>query len=1240
MDKNSTSAKRIDKPAPSSFRVRTETLSQGDLLIAAGKHWPLSSISFRIGRKEMRPRRLLQGTFWNQFVVPDAQGNFLVEFITSDLEPGKYVLEAFTKDEKLLLKERVIIQKRPVPGEGVRRETINKYSIRHEAYFNNRINPAKGLTRGIIQAARKSWNEIHGNYPKDKGGVSAFSLPVKGGCNWTPMGPAPLAFGPEIVFTNHSGRALVVVVHPLNPSTLLMGTASGGIWKSMDDGLTWVPKTDDKYSLSVAALTFDPINPDTVYAGTGEYVPGTTGGYHGNGLLKSVDAGETWIEIGVNTFTMAEISRICVDPADAQKVYVSASNGIWESTNGGNSWTQLAPDPCTDLVLSRDPANPGAKLTAGFSDLGIYSSFNFGMGWPEFTPLVSPNLPPSAPTNSRRITFGVCASLPQHIYACFTESGAGNLLASVAHSSDYGKSWQDCALPAGYKYQAVSNMCVLPHPKDPEIVYVGVVHLFKSVNGGKDWTNLTDITFPRIHVDIHGLAYGPVDHNKVYVASDGGLFFSPDLGSTWFGRNQDISNMQLYDFNQHPQYEAIMTAGSLDNGGFHYSGAPIWYRSWATKLGHTNMEGDVDITAIDPFNPYFHYYGISYFPFLQRSADGGRTFPLEIQKPFTTPSTTPFYHDPRSAGVIFIGGDVLMRCTGHGDSTDSIASGFKGLIRSIAFHPTDVLVQYFGTGSGAIYRVQGPASGDWNPSTVTTSEITYTGLPESSVSSLAVDPSGNIWVTFSSLEGKGDEFSNPHVFYLESGSDTWQERSNGLAISNPVNTIVIDPQDAAKVYCGGDRGVYAWNSITNSWKPFDQGLPNAGIQSLKIHGPSRKLRAGTYGRGVWERHLDPGKCSDHYLYMRTHIADAGSEPAADGVAHPYLQGHLCWHWQSPDIIVDGASQTTNAAKTVMEVYDKIVHHGGVRGSNKVYILVHNKGPFKVTNVRVRVFWTMASGGLPAFSDGILSDTFEWNPDSPTDWNPIGAAFEIPEVEPGTSRLAVWPKFVIPSDAPAHVCLIAFVTSTEDPLEFNGITNPDELVVQNRKVALKNLNLDGVPFPENQPQKKGLKTTPKFASLNLEAKSVMALGFSAPRFMRMNGLEIKGTLYQPTVYTANLPDDAVIIFAADKQNRSKLQLDEQSATEAEKAALAMVKRHKAQFNGLDEFDLTNLVLREAKFQSQVKFGVVKLDKAQPMDIAVWIWSEKWDADEDYYFDILQQQGLNNKGGFSVTLKGAK
>lgn len=1216
--------------------VLAPSVTHHSTFLLAGEGWPLDGLELRANGEPLWPSRVLEGSLWNGLLVPNADGEFLVECQTATHEPGLLTLVAEQPGGPAADAEVEIVE-RPDPGPEVPRHLYSKPDLRAEAFIGRRLRDGESWLPGQREVFEPDWEEIHRDQTVvGEDGIPFFTAPVRGGCNWVPLGPAPFTNGKGSRSLDESGRIRSVAIDPQTPDRLYVGTASGGLWKSTDGGHSWAPKTDDKFSLAIGALAIDPTNPRIVYAGTGEFIPGTNIGYYGQGLLKSTNHGETWSPLGTTQFDLAEIARIVIDPANTANLYVAASNGVWHGTAGGSTWTRLTATPATDVVLVRDPSKPGVdQLIVGLQNAAglAVATRTSGGAWSTFRATTSPAFPNST---SRRTILGVCRDKPQHLYAAFADL-QGQQLAAIAKSADHGATWTACSLPSGGRnYQANYNLSILPHPTKPDTVILTLVEPWRSTNGGQTWTNVQ--YGPRgtgVHVDDHAVAYHPTTHDSIFLATDGGLFFSADLGNNWQARNLDLATLQLYDFGQHPQYEGILVAGAQDNGGFHHSGAPIWKYHWVRPgETHNSMDGDGVMAQIDPFDGYVHYYGAN-SQNMYRSDDAGRFFGTHWKAWPGTEWWRPFFPDPRVAGVLYSGGSTLRRSPDRGNTWTEITGALGGSVRAVGFRAGSPRTVVVGTTAGKVFRVTGPSTGAWNTTNVRTDDITLTGLPAGQeISSLAVDPAGNVWATTSSLmkTEAPNEFTTDHVHRLDAGATAWVSKSTGLARANPVNTILIDPRSADRVFCGADRGAFSWDAQTQTWKPWDQGLPNAPVIKLMVHAPSRKVRAATYGRGLWERSLDDVGCSDHFLYLRDHIADAGHSPTANGVPHPYVRGQRCWHWQSEDILVDPAPfQTPNLVTSPTELAARVVHRGGQRGANHIYVTVHNKGPFAVTRVKVRAFFGPASAGLPAFPSGLLGNPFGWTsgPGVQSDWTPVGAAFDIPRLEAGTTRLAAW-NFVIPSSAPSHSCLLAFVTSAEDPFSPGSVTSPDALVIDNRKVTLKNLDLGANPGGGGGGGGGGVGGQPRMP------------GFTTLREIRMHAGHGEVIPMQPAI-GGRLPPEAVAVVALHRDSPVDfLRYDfprSPPMDEAEEIFRSHADELAAAVEELQHYDLEHPILAPVQPEELVALGEAFVTDGEPLHLAVWVFSPHWSPEEQYTVDIVQLQDEEPRGGYTVELLGS-
>jgi hypothetical protein len=1158
------------------IEVTPNPVLEGNQIFIRGAGWPDCRIEIHVGDRRLLLDRIVVGVPVGGGVRPNPEGNFLATALTFEIESGDKALMAISdhrRRDTATASLTVLRRRRPMEESGEDRDSGSgddkdggrdgqeeeepkgedlpywrlfdwfKRRFGHIGYIPPGVRETQiASVRTLRSKARYEYglrSDVLTGGGRPVGGfrdVPEPSQPMPGVCNWNPVGTSPLLNGPAAAY---SGRTLALAIPSGSPSTILLGTAGGGIWKSSDAGLTWSAKTDYNRSLAIGAIAIDPVNPMNVIAGTGEYA-GAVGTYYGNGVFRSADGGETWTEHATATFERDEISRIVYDPSDAtsQRVYLSSSIGVYESLDGGSTWSPLRAGAASDLVVLLLPMGGGTvRLIAGFDGSGIWSSERAGGGpWGSWTQLVDPAFPASF----GRIALGQCASDPKTIYAAFS-SGVG--IAGMTKTTNGGTGWSqvipplapsftapstataghdhsvnvpagDLAAAAAHSYTSSSNgspahthtvsltnaqmqtiingtasvlqasnadatghqhtfifdrritrqswynFHITVDPTDPNTVYYGEVQLWKSTGGGP-W-----IALPILHSDQHALAFDPTNPLIVYAVNDGGIYRSDNGGGSWFQRNRDLGTLQYVSVAQHPQYEAVLLGGTQDNGTHRALGHTAW---WLAR------EGDGGFVAIDPTTPtrmYSEYIGSTFYRSDSAGAPGtwdekhaGITGGSEFYAPFTL--------DPSDSNVCYFGGNQLWRSADNADTWAAVTDPLTGNITAIAVHPTDPTTVYVATTNGRVYRVQRTGA-TWALGDVTRTDLTGPSLPAGVyLSDLAVDPTGNIWVTVSSVlwsETTG-EFTNDHVFRRGAGGTTWDSRSSGLAQANPVNTIAIDPMDSNVLFCGADVGVFRTDNAGMLWVPWDEGLPNVPVFDLALHNSRRLLRAATHGRSVWERPIQAAPCPMVDLYLRDNIVDTGRVlPSPDNLPHPFVPTTFVHHWQSPDIKVDAeegsptAYQTAAVIDNYVDFEAAIQHRTGRRNrTNRFYVQVHNRGVAKATNVQVRGFFADAHLGLPNLPADFWTGgrPFVGTPSS-TDWTPVGQTRTFPVLEAGEPGIAEW-DFSIPAAANQHSCLLVVATCTEDSLSAAGLFGVDSLVRERKQVALKNLNVqDYVP----------------------------------------------------------------------------------------------------------------------------------------------------------------------------------
>ncbi len=705
----------------------------------------------------------------------------------------------------------------PSTGRAQEREVGDSPRLRWEFFYQKRAFPFARIPAGALARAQLQAASM-------RAFLQAAPPPISG-TQWRSIGPEGIPISQGSI-----GRLTAIAVHPTDRNTIYIGGAQGGVWKTTNGGASWTPLTDRECSLAMGALAIDPVNPQIVYAGTGEqHFSGDS--YYGCGVLRSTDGGTSWTQLGGAIFQTAsggaKISRLVIDPRTAGTVattqlLVASDFGLYRSQNGGASFTQVLSGTATDLVMH--PTGPDT-LYAAVRGVGIYKSVDGGASW-----LAANN---GFSTSIRRINLAIAPSVPTTVYAS-VENASGGDLAGIWRTVDAAASWSKLAATgASCGTQCWYDQIIAVPADDANTVYFGGVSLYKSTDGGASFANILS----GIHVDQHHIAFDPVDPLTVYVGNDGGVFRSTNGGSSWTSLNTNLVLTQFYEgISLHPFDPSQAMGGTQDNGTVAWAFDPVW----SAVLG-----GDGGYTAIDAQNPATRYAetqwqansgysgprrsdGVGYFLKLNgiNSADRAQFIP-------------PLVMDPADSRTLYFGTYRVYRTTDRADTWTPISGDLTGggSISAIAPAAANPAVLYVGTSDG---RVWSTANGgqDWSQRTLPMASSRY-------VQDIAVDPRDpqTAWVTVSG-------FLTAHVFRTTDGGVTFQNRSGNLPDA-PVNAVVPDPTSRAVVLVGTDLGVFASGDSGGTWTPLTDGLPNVAVYDLAYNANTGVLLAGTHGRGMF-----------------------------------------------------------------------------------------------------------------------------------------------------------------------------------------------------------------------------------------------------------------------------------------------------------------------------------------------------------------------------------------------------
>ena len=646
--------------------------------------------------------------------------------------------------------------------------------------------------------------------------------------NWLPLGPTSwnsIGWNPGI------GRINAITVDPNNGSVIYVGAPSGGCWKSTNSGASWTPLTDDLTSLGVSGIAIDPNNSNVVYLATGD---GDGNDTYSLGVLKSIDGGQTFNNTGLNWSTSQSrvMRKIIIDPTNSNVLFVAASNGLWKTTDAGVTWANVRSGSIRDVEFNT--ANTDIIYTC--TNNKLYRSTTGG-GAGSFTQITNgvPN------SGVGRLSIAVTADDANYVYLLASDGGDSSFK-GLYRSTDGGVTFSlRTSTPNVFGYatdgsdaggQSWYDMALAVSPADKNEVYTGGVNVWKSTDGGATLTALSAWYWPTgsnyryVHADIHTLDfYG----NRLFCGSDGGIFESTNSGASFADLTTGLQHSQFYRIGASSDPSIIM-AGAQDNGCYLLKNG-----TWTHVTGADGMECIVDYSNTNIM------YSTSQNGSVYKSTNGGNSFSgITGSIGENGAWVTPFTLDPVNSSTIYLGYSEVWKSTNGGGSWSAISSFNGAYLKSLVVAPSNNNVLYAAT-DGIIRKTTNGGANWVNISA---------GLPSNAITYISVhDLDPNIlWVSVSG-------FSNGDKLYKSiDGGASWLNVSGNLP-NLPINCVTYEYGSNNGVYVGTDMGVYYKNDDLAQWQLFMTDLPNVIVNELEIEYTTGKIRAATYGRGIWESNL-------------------------------------------------------------------------------------------------------------------------------------------------------------------------------------------------------------------------------------------------------------------------------------------------------------------------------------------------------------------------------------------------
>mgnify|MGYP001015530240 CR=1 FL=1 len=666
--------------------------------------------------------------------------------------------------------------------------------------------------------------------------------PQSGSPKWKILGPVGTPPKSTAGRSQGIGRVNVIRMNPANNNILWAGTALGGLWKSTNGGVAWQEIQFTQFlSLGISDIAINTSNPNIIYVATGDD-DGSYGsqGFYSIGIIKSTDGGATWSQTGFakNLDESIIVSRLILHPTKPENIIAATNIGIYKSTDGGATWASKQKDAAFYRDMEMNPSNPATIYASTFSwttPTAIYRSMDEGETWEKIheIPLCS------------RIELSVTRDDPAYVFALAAHSqtkGFHSLLVSTNQGNTWTVKYQKgkgANLLGWYEGtggdtsgQGFYDLALAVSDLNKNEIYVGGVNIWKSTDGGTTWKRLTHwqngSKYPFIHADHHELIFAK-NSNLLFTANDGGIDKTTDGGKTWTNLNGNLSIMQFYRMGASELDTSLVIAGSQDNGTSLLKG-----KNWTHIYAADGFE-----SAFDPTNDSICYCSI-YYGSIFKSTNGGANFKKIIDKNFTkedAPWLSPYLISTANPSFIYVGMENIWLSRNGGTSFNKI-SGFPGKsdITAIALSHTNPETIYASRSAKLYYSVN--AGSDW-------SDITP---PADNISYIALDPKNDkrIWATMGNFNALNK------VHYYDGAK--WINLTGNLP-NVPVNCIAYQANSPDRIYIGTDIGVYYSDYNSAIWEPYNDGLPNVVVNELEINYKSGKIRAATYGRGIWEAPL-------------------------------------------------------------------------------------------------------------------------------------------------------------------------------------------------------------------------------------------------------------------------------------------------------------------------------------------------------------------------------------------------
>lgn len=715
-------------------------------------------------------------------------------------------------------------------------EAIKWRLLRHKDERGN-IRP-DGLINAIRQreamAAAAPAGEVAGMPAGRTRVLGGSTVPLVAGLNpagWEWLGPG-----------NIGGRTRALLIDRNTPTTFYAGAVGGGVWRSTNSGTSWQPLTGFSANLAANCIVADPLNPNTIYVGTGEGFFNADA-LRGAGIFVTTNGGTTWTQLpSTNNSNFNFVNRLAIS-ANGMTILAATGSGLFRSTNGGLAWTTPTGGVGVRMLDCDFHPTDSNRCICSTSGARLWSSTDAGA---TFT--AAQGLGSNTDGFFERTESCYARQTPANIYCSIDRAGG-----TIFRSTDNGLNFTQRGTGSNYLSSQgwYDNIIWAGDPTNADRVLVGGIDIWRSTDGGATLTKISDWTRAPLsaHADNHEIitppAYNGTTNQELLVANDGGVYRAGSVfdtvatNVTWQELNNNYGVTQFYGGDGNAT-SGVYVGGTQDNGTNRFTPGANATENWLMYIG-----GDGGFSAADQTSPNF-FYGEFQWLGLHRSSNGGASASfiaggLPEAQPGQTNFISPFVLDPNVPTRLLAGAQRLWRSVDSRAASvvwNPIKASTGSFISAIAVNPRNSDQIWVGHNNGDVFSTNdGTAT---NPTWV---KRDGTFLPNRYCERLAVDPrNGN--TIYASFGG----FSTGNIWKSTDAGSTWTDVSGNLPAA-PINGIAVHPTRANWLYVGTEVGVFGSETGGTTWSPTNEGPLNVAVDEVKFVG--NFLLAVTHGRGMY-----------------------------------------------------------------------------------------------------------------------------------------------------------------------------------------------------------------------------------------------------------------------------------------------------------------------------------------------------------------------------------------------------